>query len=522
LRVFIRADASSRIGTGHLIRCRTLADELRARGAEVRFICRDLPGFAPAILEQEGFEVLTLPAPLADGQGGQNVSAWLGVSQEQDARETADRIGLGRADCLIVDHYALDAVWEHAMRPKAARVAVIDDLADRRHECELLLDQNYGADEAGRYDALVPSGCSCLFGPRYALLRSEYRRFPPRLRRKVERILVSFGGADTGNATGMALEALAAPELSHLHVDAVVGSANPNLAAIRAQADRVGRIRIHGQLPHLAGLMDAADLAIGAGGSTSWERLCVGLPALVVSIADNQVPSSRALAAAGLIEYAGPVESLTALSLRERIIALLGDEQRLSSLSASGPIRVDAFGALRVAELLMPTKSRNLRLVPAQPGDAAIYFGWVNETEVRRQSLNSEPVPWKDHLRWFKARLASSQSRLFVLRTDRDLPVGQIRFDICEDGTARLSYSLDPVARGRGWAAVLVTEGLRKLGALGTFQVHAEVRTSNLASRRVFEKLRFRREGVAEEGVHLYTTSSKDFRTRPQDESIRS
>jgi UDP-2,4-diacetamido-2,4,6-trideoxy-beta-L-altropyranose hydrolase len=511
LKVFIRADVSLRIGTGHMIRCRTLATELKTRGAEVRFICRDLPGFNPSILEQEGFQVLTLPASPLRRQEGQGYDAWLGVSQEQDAGETTERMGSDRADWLIVDHYALDATWERAMRGKADRIFVVDDLADRRHECEFLLDQNYGADKVERYEGLVPADCRRLLGSGYALLRPEYRAHKPRLRRTVERVLVSFGGSDSSNVTGLAVEALSSPKLSHLYVDAVLGPANPNRAAIMAQADQRGRLQVHGPLSHLADLMSVADLAIGAGGSTTWERLCLGLPALVASLADNQVPSSTALAAAGLIEYLGAYDSLTPLSLQQKIVDLVNDEQRLTSLSRCGPAIVDGMGTLRVLEALMPTSVYDLRLRPVKPADAAVYFGWVNEAETRRQSLNSAPVLWDDHHRWFNGQLASSLNHLFVLETGSGLPVGQIRFNICQNGVARLNYSLDPVVRGRGWASVLVTMGLERLNSLGTFEVYAEVKTSNPASRAVFEKLRFRQEGVAQEGIQTYTASSKDF-----------
>jgi len=517
LKIVIRADASLHIGTGHLIRCRTLAGELRQRGADVQFICRDPSGPAAAALAPAGFRVLALTSW---GGGGARVGAGrLGAPQAQDAEEARRALDGTRADCLIVDHYALDAEWEQAMRPYAGRIMAIDDLADRSHDCDILLDQNYGSDAPGRYEALVPPMCRLLLGPRYALLQPEYRRHIPRLRGKVERVLVSFGGSDGNNATGLALEALSAPELSHLHVDVVVGTANPNRSALEAQAGRRGRAEIHGPQPHLADLMERADLAIGAGGSTTWERLCLGLPALVVAIADNQVPASQALAAAGLIDYAGPHESLTAGSLKEKIAQLLNDEERLLALSRGGPVAVDGWGVLRTVEVLIPTAMSELRLRPARRTDAAVYFGWANETEVRRQSLNTAPVPWDVHIEWFNDKLASCLSHLFVLEAHGGLPVGQIRFDLAGDGTARLSYMLDPVVRGRDWASNLVAQGLSQLRSLGPLEIYAEVRTSNLSSRAAFERLGFSHEDMAERGIRIYRQCSADPRPSLHDGS---
>ncbi|MEZ0171827.1 UDP-2,4-diacetamido-2,4,6-trideoxy-beta-L-altropyranose hydrolase [Microvirga sp. TS319] len=353
MKVFIRADASPQIGTGHLVRCRTLASELRARGADVRFICRAHPGHANKLVEDEGFRVMALPPPVRDAQAGPGYSAWLGVSQDEDAKQTLGGMEGGGADLLIVDHYALDAHWERAVQRGARRIMVIDDLANRPHDCDILLDQTYGAEASDRYKGLVPPDCMLLLGPRYALLRPEYRLLGPRLRDKVERVLVFFGGADIDNVTGLALDALAAPELSKLDVDVVIGPANPHREAIEVKAARRGRVVLHQPRPHLADLMSRADLAVGAGGATTWERLCLGLPAIIVAIAGNQVQASRALSAAGLIDYAGELSAVTVQSLRERISALL-DRERLSYLSRIGPSAVDGWGALRTAELLMP------------------------------------------------------------------------------------------------------------------------------------------------------------------------
>jgi len=493
-----------------MIRCRTLASELRARGADVRFICRSHPGNASKLAEDEGFQVMPLPAPEGELMGS-GYAAWLGTSQEQDAEQTRKAMDGNRADWLIVDHYALDACWEREVRPSVGGIMAIDDLANRLHDCDVLLDQSYGADTARAYETLVPLGCRQLLGPRYALLRPEYRQRGPRLRRGIGRVLVFFGGADIDNATGLALEALSAPDLSHLDVDVVIGPANPHREAVAAQAGRRGRVTLHGPRPHLADLMDAADLAIGAGGATAWERLCMGLPAITISIAENQVLASLALAEDGLIAYAGALNATTARSLGDAIRDLLGNEGRFSSMSDRGPSVVDGLGGGRVAELMIPSRREDLHLRDARASDAVLYFGWVNETEVRKQSLNVEPVSWEAHSGWFSKRIASQDSYMFVLEARHGVPVGQIRFDVAKDGTARLSYLLDPVARGRSWAALLVRMGLQRLNSFGNFDIYAEVKNSNPPSQAVFEGLGFRHEDVADQNIRVYRAASRDF-----------
>ena len=192
-----------------------------------------------------------------------------------------------------MDHYGLDEEWERLLRPHAAKIMVIDDLADRRHDCDLLLDQNLFIDGELRYDELVSPACTKLLGPKYALLRKEFRDAKKNLRERtgeVKRVLVFLGGADPDNITGLSIEALSAPEFLHLQVDVVIGLQNPNREKIERLVHARPRTALHIQAANMAELMCAADLSIGAGGSTTWERLSLGLPSIIIPIAKNQIP----------------------------------------------------------------------------------------------------------------------------------------------------------------------------------------------------------------------------------------
>jgi UDP-2,4-diacetamido-2,4,6-trideoxy-beta-L-altropyranose hydrolase len=312
LRVAFRTDASRDIGSGHAMRCLTLAARLRDAGADVVFLCREHPGNLLALLADRGIATRALPMG-TPGSGGPAHARWLGAGWQDDAAQTAAALPW-RPDWLVVDHYALDQRWEGALRPHVGRILAIDDLADRPHDCDALLDQNLTEGGAARYADRVPAHCALLMGPRYALLQPDYAALHERAAPRagtVRRLLVFYGGVDRGGMTAKAVRAILALDRPALRADVVVGPANPDLDMLRGLAAGDDRITVHSALPSLAPLMLGADLALGAGGATHWERLCLGLPALVVTLADNQVEATRLLAARGLVEYLGPEEAVT-------------------------------------------------------------------------------------------------------------------------------------------------------------------------------------------------------------------
>jgi len=363
MNIVIRVDASTRMGLGHLTRCRTLAESLRVHGAVVHFICRQHPGNQIQTLQNERYSVSALPtAPEQIATDG-DYAAWLGVSQDQDVDETRAALQAtandgknAQVDWLIVDHYGLDERWERQLRPMARRILVIDDLADRPHDCDLLLDQNYGAGMDSRYHDKLPQKTVCLIGPKYALLRPEYRQWREKRQRKtdqVRRVLVFFGGTDSDNLTGMTLTVLTSPAFKGIAVDVVIGANNPHRDTLAAQALASPNITLHSPRPHLADLMAEADLAIGAGGTTTWERCCLGLPSLVVSIAENQRPACEALVQYGVIEWVGHHDQVTAANLADALIALINDPARVRSLASASRALVDGNGTQRVIDQLM-------------------------------------------------------------------------------------------------------------------------------------------------------------------------
>jgi len=292
-----RVDASLQIGSGHVMRCLTLAAALRDKGWHCTFVCREHPGHLRPVIAAQGHDVVMLAAPLqqvsADDKGTVHTH-WLGCSQAEDATGTAEVLVQLRPDLLVVDHYGIDAHWEARLLPLVRTLFVIDDLADRPHAGHLLLDQNAGRDAAA-YRALVPATCVILAGARYALLRPEFARMrvaslARRGQGTLRRVLVFLGGVDSGNVTGRILEALRGLRLPQaLAVTVVMGPTAPWIAAVAALANTLdGEVEVLSNVSDMATLMHSCDLAIGAAGSSSWERCCLGLPALIAVLADNQ------------------------------------------------------------------------------------------------------------------------------------------------------------------------------------------------------------------------------------------
>jgi UDP-2,4-diacetamido-2,4,6-trideoxy-beta-L-altropyranose hydrolase len=472
-RAVFRVDGGVQLGSGHVMRCLTLALELARRGAASAFICRELPGHLGGRIRREGFPLSLLGPPAGPA-----------LSWQGDAAETRALLGQARPDWLIVDHYGLDGRWESELRAAAGRLLAIDDLADRPHDCDLLLDQNYfGAQTAERYRGRLPGAARMLLGPRYALLRPEYAQARAALAPRSHapsRVLIFFGASDLSNETGRALEALCAPQLAHLAVDVVLGANHPSAAAVEAHAAARPQTTLHRELPSLAALLSRADLAVGAGGSTMWERLCLGVPSVVVTLSANQEGPTASLAAAGLVTWVGRAPQVTAAQLQAAITGAL-------RAAPAGPGIVDGYGAPRVAAVLLPPSAGTLELRPAVQADAELLFEWRNEALTRAMSFDPAPVTWEGHLRWLDSKLADRDVMLSI-GVAEGLPVGQVRLEFT-GGEAHLSYGVDPLVRGRGFGAALVEQAVRRAGRVPASGFCARVKASNVASRRIFERL---------------------------------
>lgn len=352
----IRADASSSIGGGHVMRCLALAEELRDDRNEILFVCRAYAGHLAETIAARGFECRLLP--VLERSETKVVKTVFPDSLTElwksDAEETADVIGSsGLADWLIVDHYALDHRWEMAMRSHVRHIMVIDDLADRTHACDVLLDQTPGRDPEA-YAELVPKGCHVFGGARYALLRREFAekraQMNLRLGRSVGRVLVAMGSMDPENVTSTILEALDRCEHS-VTVDVVLSSQAMQLEIVRARAAACRMpVEVRADVADMAGLMARADLAVGASGATALERCALGLPAITLITAENQRLMDANLVAAGAVRSLGWFEDVSVDALTQTLDELIADSGRRALLSRNAWNLVDGRGAGRVVQ----------------------------------------------------------------------------------------------------------------------------------------------------------------------------
>jgi len=342
MNIFFRTDASIDIGTGHVMRCLALAEELKRSGASVSFICCEDRGNLIEHIEKKGYDMHHLPS---------------GIDTKTDSHLTQELLKKQpiKIDWLIIDHYDIDISWESSLREFVRKIMVIDDLANRKHDCDILLDQNYNKN-GSRYDGLVPENCVQLLGPEYALLRPQFREVRENFKREnneVKRVLVFMGGADPSNETGKVLKAIKLLNRDNIAVDVVIGASNPFKNEIENIAQKMPGTVCHFNVSNMAEPMSSADIGIGASGTSTWERCCVGLPSIVMILADNQKEIAEELEKEGVVVNLGWHEYIKEADIEDRIKHLIATPRKMKEMSVRGMKMVDGRGAERVANALI-------------------------------------------------------------------------------------------------------------------------------------------------------------------------
>ena len=462
------------------MRCLTLADAMSAAG----WAC----GFASAVettvvipaLSKSRHEIAPLDAVFGDE------AAYLSRHWPQGC------------DLLIVDHYERDANFERACRPWARRLMVIDDLADRRHVCELLLDQTPGRQETD-YRPLVPDGCDLLLGSRFALLRPQFAaaRAQALKRRRastnIRRILVNLGATDPRNITRIVLEGIALTGINAA-VDVVLGAASPHGKGLRRLADTMAQaVEIHADVTDMAGLMMRADLAIGAAGTSTWERCCLGLPSLVVTTADNQNLTAEALAKAGAARLLGRSDALTPAAVARAVGDLAMEGGNLQAMGEQAAQLCDGQGALRTLCALLPKlcardgKTVSLRLASAAETD--VMFRWQADDRTRRYARTPRSPTGDEHRTWVLASLGDPNRVMCLVLHDQE-PAGVLRLDRMENSESyEVSILVEPGKYGLGIATAALSLGRALFPGA---RLVAEVLPGNSASHSLFKRAGYR------------------------------
>lgn len=483
--LLIRADASIAMGTGHVMRCLALAQAWQDAGGRVVFAMAQSTESVRERLANESCDMLAVSSAIGSTEDLQQAAAF--------AREHS-------CEWVVVDGYLFGADYQKGLKAASQKVLFLDDYGHaQRYSAEVVLNQNLSA------SAELYSHRECqtrlLLGPKYALLRREFnawRDWERAISSNCCRVLVAMGGSDERNVTATVIEGLRLTALKELEVTVLVGGSNPHLRGLQDMvAGSPLKMRLLKDVSNVGELMADADFAISAAGTTCWELCLLGLPSLLINVADNQTTVARELHNRGCAIHVG--HDIAAENIAENIKRLSNDHELRQSLSRRSQQLVDGKGATRVVSALRGVQS--LRLRRAEEKDRHLLWEWANDPEVRTHSFSPDPISWETHVAWFDAKLNALRrpvptGMILIAEDGNGSPLGQIRFDLRPDGEWEVSVSLDQKMRGRGLAAELIESGVRQVltnhpGA----RIHAFIKPENTASVKAFQRAAFRNAG---------------------------
>lgn len=499
MNVFLRADSSLSIGSGHIIRCLNLAKALKKAGAQCFFISKDHRGNIVEKINQEGFPVKVISVHEKTDIYIRDEKSWLNGSQTDDAEQFVALVAENctHPDIIIVDHYSLDREWEAIVKASfsSAQLVVIDDLCNRSHHCDLLIDQTY-LRSAEEYAILNENNGKILAGTKYALLDPRFSQ----LRNKSiahkasitlpKKLMLTMGGVDAHNVTGKMLMLLEMTSFDNLEkITIILGSACPHCTEIITLADKSKyNVEVLINVSNMAEIMSEHDFAIGALGGTTWERCVMGLPAINVAIADNQNTIAKNLAKAGAIVLDADKLNYSEISYALNYLITYYHEQQILAMGIC-----DGQGLNRNIQqmILMPAKDGcNVTLRKATPDDIDFVYRLQCEPKTRQFARNPNVPVYDRHVEWMQQKLEEDDSYFYIIEHRESC--GVIRLERVEHHCAKyeISIFLTTAYYGKGIASAAIK---RTLMLHNDITILATVLTGNDASHRLFERLGFLR-----------------------------
>jgi UDP-2,4-diacetamido-2,4,6-trideoxy-beta-L-altropyranose hydrolase len=476
--VLVRCDASVAIGTGHAMRCLALAQAWQDSRATAVFAMAQATPAIEELLQRESIEIARLK--VEPGSAG-------------DVQETVALARAKRASWVVVDGYGFGADYQLGLKNAGVKVLFIDDNGHAGHySADLVLNQN-----AHAHDGFYPSretSTRLLLGPRFAMLRREFtswrewKRENPAIARK---LLVTMGGSDPDNLTQRVVEAILSD--GNFETTVVAGGSNPHLANLRQIVSGSGReVRLLENVTNMPELMANADLAVAGAGTTSWEMCFLGLPALLIVLAENQQGVADELAKRGIVVHLGRGSGLAQSTIAAEVRSLAASPGVRREMGQRGRALVDGRGAERVVRA-MKRDALSIRL--AEAGDCKLLWEWANDPVVRASAFSSETIPWEEHVAWFRGKLNDPECRILVALDASAVPAGQIRFNKRGPGEADVDIIVDGRLRGLGYASLLIDLGADwAFTEWGLIQLNAFVKPENVASVKAFEGAGFQRK----------------------------
>ena len=483
LNVVIRADASTQIGAGHVMRCLTLAQALRAEGHTVTFIIREADGdLHDLVATRHGFQVARLPT--------QQTSTCATKPELADADETGAALEGHTVDWVIVDHYQLGAMWEKRLASTGSRVLAIDDFASRDHACDILVDHNLSSPSV--YENRTEADTELLLGPRYALLRPTFvpSADPTATPDQPTTVAVSFGGSDATGQTWKVLQALRHAIVSPSRVIVIAGRNHPELRRLQQLAADWSAVDLHEFVDDLAPLMAEADLAIGGGGVSALERLAMGIPSICLTTADNQERPAAALAEAGALLYLGRATG-TGVDALTAAVNVMRNPYLRQAMRSRGFALTDGRGPWRVVRAMRRRTPVTIRR--AMASDRSRIYAWRNHPAVRATAIDPTEISRTTHDTWF-ARVLEDPDRHLLIAEQHGTPIGVVRYDIRRStARAEVSIFLDPTQLGSGMGTVVLKAANAWLldQENSVERIEAKVLGTNPRSRRTFEAAGF-------------------------------
>lgn len=483
MNIAFRLDATKRTGVGHLSRCKNLAYFLSKRGAKIFFIVRDLDKNFKNLLIDNKFKINFLPNNNKFEETKKNTDMlWPDNLQKIDAVETK-KILKKSIDWLIVDHYGLNKKWEKEVQKKVKKIMVISDFLNRKHHCDLFIFQNEVNKNNLSFKRNFPKKCKFLIGSNYALIDQKLIILRNKIKKKnkrIKKILINFGSINPSNLVSKILNAFEHKLLKKYNLTVLGATANINFKK---------KVKFFSYKRNFVKKLNKFDFCIGSGGVANLERMCIGLPSLIFPISSNQIKIVKILEKKKLCLLVKDT-NINVNNLRNKIISTLKNKELINTFRNNSFYSVDGYGVFRVVEILYPMGISKLKLRNSKNKDLVTYYKWVNDEQVIKSSFKNKRIKFKEHLKWFQKKIKSKKTKMFILESG-SLPIGQIRFDLKKNKTAKIDYSLDSIVRNRGWGKKLINLGIKKIYKTGVRKISADVRHENTKSIAIFKKLGF-------------------------------
>lgn len=480
MNILFRADGNARIGAGHVMRCLALAHVAQDNGGRAVFLSSDLANAYATRLKNEHCTVLALTQT---PYGKEDAEETLRLARENDAK------------WIVLDGYDFTSEYQQWIRDRGIKLLVIDDyFFKKEHTADILLNQN----PKGNEDYTSIETGEVLHGSKFTMLRREYRTLCSRGSpasaepAPTKNILITMGGSDPENLTPKVIRALKTIKILY-NLTILIGGANPNKEEIINIAEDA---EVFEDVADMPALLATQDIAISAAGSTCYELAYMGIPALTITVAENQRVVAEGLAKEGAIIDLGWHSNVTEKRIAEETEKLLADKKSQKKMREIGQRIIDGEGSNRV---LMHMTGNRLRLRTVRDDDCKQVWEWANDPEIRKASFSSDPIPWEDHTKWFAKKMNDPSHYFYIAFNESDEPVGQIRFD-CKGSDATISVSIEPQMRGKKYGVELITLGCKQLFAASESDViHAYIKPENSASVAAFQKSGFTESDPTEE-----------------------